>query len=257
MSTRAEWQKWRRVRDAELATPHGWLTPVGFSWLPDEPSTVDGLPGEWWTDGVDAHVRAAAADDLATADGLVDGTLSAFVAEAGSLDWVTSDERLVELVRRGGRYAVRVRDPRASTRASFTGVPTYDYDPAWVRTGTYHEYATSREVSVATARDDLVQTAVLVGEIELDLGTGARWYAASAAPGVGLAVLFHDPTNESDTSPWRVVRTSVPAPDGRVVVDFNRATNLPFAFTAYGTCPAPVPGNRLDVPVTAGEKRPA
>jgi uncharacterized protein (DUF1684 family) len=40
------------------------------------------------------------------------------------------------------------------------------------------------------------------------------------------------------------------------VIDFNRTINLPFAFTAYGTCPAPVAGNRLGVPVTAGEKKP-
>ena len=43
--------------------------------------------------------------------------------------------------------------------------------------------------------------------------------------------------------------------DGSVLIDFNRTINLPFAFTAYGTCPAPVPGNRLGLPVTAGEKK--
>jgi hypothetical protein len=44
--------------------------------------------------------------------------------------------------------------------------------------------------------------------------------------------------------------------DRSVAVDFNRTVNLPFAFTDYGTCPAPVEGNRLALPVTAGEKRP-
>jgi uncharacterized protein len=51
------------------------------------------------------------------------------------------------------------------------------------------------------------------------------------------------------------VTTGVMERDQSVLIDFNRTINLPFAFTAYGTCPAPVPGNRLALPVTAGEKK--
>ena len=40
-------------------------------------------------------------------------------------------------------------------------------------------------------------------------------------------------------------------------LDFNRAVNLPFAFTDHGTCPAPPANNWLELAVTAGEKRPA
>ena len=43
---------------------------------------------------------------------------------------------------------------------------------------------------------------------------------------------------------------------GRVVLDFNRATNLPCAFIDFATCPLPPAGNQLDVEVTAGEKTP-
>ena len=45
-----------------------------------------------------------------------------------------------------------------------------------------------------------------------------------------------------------------PPVDGRIVVDFNKAYNPPCAFTAFATCPMPPQGNRLDLPVTAGEK---
>ena len=31
------------------------------------------------------------------------------------------------------------------------------------------------------------------------------------------------------------------------MVDFNRAVNLPFSFTEFGTCPAPVAGNHIPV----------
>ena len=49
--------------------------------------------------------------------------------------------------------------------------------------------------------------------------------------------------------------TGIVERDQSVLIDFNRTINLPFAFTPYGTCPAPVAGNRLGLPVTAGEKK--
>ena len=29
-----EWQEFRRAREAELASPYGWLTLTRFDWLP-------------------------------------------------------------------------------------------------------------------------------------------------------------------------------------------------------------------------------
>ena len=45
-----------------------------------------------------------------------------------------------------------------------------------------------------------------------------------------------------------------PGPDGRMVIDFNRAENPPCAFTPYATCPLAPPANRLDLVVAAGEQ---
>jgi uncharacterized protein (DUF1684 family) len=42
-----------------------------------------------------------------------------------------------------------------------------------------------------------------------------------------------------------------------VVLDFNRAANLPCAYTDLATCPLPPPENRLPVAIEAGEKIPA
>jgi uncharacterized protein (DUF1684 family) len=125
-----------------------------------------------------------------------------------------------------------------------------------VRRGRFTPADVETEVTVATARPDLLQQAHVVGTVEVELG--GAWHALAATPsGDGLALLFHDLTNDVDSAPWRVVRTDAPAPDGTIEVDLNRAVNLPFAFTEFGTCPAPVDGNRLPVAVTAGEKRPA
>ena len=41
--------------------------------------------------------------------------------------------------------------------------------------------------------------------------------------------------------------------DGKVIIDFNKATSPPCAFTSYATCPLPPPQNRMALAITAGE----
>jgi uncharacterized protein (DUF1684 family) len=59
------------------------------------------------------------------------------------------------------------------------------------------------------------------------------------------------------TEQWRQLHFSPPVPDGNgeVLLDFNRTLNIWFAFTDYATCPAPIDGNVITVPVLAGEQR--
>ena len=71
----------------------------------------------------------------------------------------------------------------------------------------------------------------------------------------GGSALFTDATSGvSTTGTTRSV--PVPTVEGRVVLDFNRAQNLPCAFTDHATCPLPPAENRLTVAVAAGEKDP-
>jgi len=70
-------------------------------------------------------------------------------------------------------------------------------------------------------------------------------------------VLFVDETSGKTTyAANRSLSVGAPDADGKVVIDFNRATNLPCAYTDHATCPLPPAGNRLPVAVEAGEKKP-
>ena len=72
-----------------------------------------------------------------------------------------------------------------------------------------------------------------------------------------LHVLFTDATSGVTTYPAnRSLAVAAPDPDGTVTLDFNRAVNLPCAYTEFATCPLPPAGNRLPVAVEAGEKMP-
>jgi len=69
--------------------------------------------------------------------------------------------------------------------------------------------------------------------------------------------LFTDETSGDTTyAANRSLSLGVPDADGTVVIDFNRATNLPCAYTDLATCPLPPPENHLPVAVEAGEKIP-
>jgi uncharacterized protein (DUF1684 family) len=70
-----------------------------------------------------------------------------------------------------------------------------------------------------------------------------------------LWFIFADRTTSKETyGSGRFLYADMPK-DGKLVIDFNKAYNPPCAFTPYATCPLAPPENRLDLPVTAGEKK--
>ena len=253
MSYESDWQLWHIAREQDLSTDYGWLSITAFNWLSSTPAELPGLPGKWWAADGEAHVEATGL----TLDGEpLDGAASASVAEAGSLGWLYYGSKLAELVLRGGRYAIRQRDPEAATRAGFNGVPAYPVNPRWKVTGYFTPFSEPERVEVATARQDLRQHVTAVGTVHVALGDSAYELVATSAGEGRLTLSFHDETNGVETAPWRSVTTGVVQGDRSVELDFNRTINLPYAFTDYGTCPAPVAGNSLALPVTAGEKVP-
>ena len=73
----------------------------------------------------------------------------------------------------------------------------------------------------------------------------------------GLWLVFADVTSGRATyTAGRQLVAPPPSADGTVVLDFNRTTNLPCAYTEFTTCPVPLPQNRLTVAIEAGEKIP-
>ena len=153
MSDRKQaWQEFRKAREDELAQPHGWLTLQGFHWVPDQPAALEGLPGIWSTDGTDAFIEASPADGLTVDGEPVNGISGKTVAETSRVPWLRWGDTDIELLRRGGRLAIRLRSHTSPDRENFQGVPTFDYDPAWVvRRGTSLRPKAARWTSRRTA----------------------------------------------------------------------------------------------------------
>ena len=250
-----DFREFRRAREAELVEPYGWLTLRGFHWLEDHPAELPALPGRWWADPDQAHLEATSADGLTREGRPVDGVTSLAVDEYARAPWVDRGEVRVELLRRGGRLAVRVRAATSPQREAFAGVPTYSYDPGWRVAATFTPYDAARDVEVDTIRPDLRQVMHPFGEVRFT-AAGEEQRLAVTRGKYGWGVEFRDPTNGTETETWRQLHFDPPAPGSTdVVLDFNRALNMWCAFTDFATCPAPIAGNVVSVAVRAGERR--
>ena len=111
-------------------------------------------------------------------------------------------------------------------------------------------------MTVGAAQHGLVHHVRLVGEIDVERDGVRHTLRLSNGHQPGqVTVLFSD--EAQDLAPWRVVTVDVADPTaGTLRIDLNRTLNLPYAFSDFGTCPAPVEGNHLPFAVTAGERDP-
>jgi uncharacterized protein (DUF1684 family) len=254
-TARQGWEEWRAGRTADLSLPHGWLSLTGLHWLVGEAAPVADLPGTWEAVEGGVALTATAADGIVVNGATVDGTVRIDTVEGAPGVLVEIGDRRVEVLQRTGSHALRVRDPKSPTLAAFTGVPVFDFDERYVLDAQFVAYAEPRTVVVGAVVEGLQHHHDAVGTVRFELD-GPQELTVFRS-GKGFTILFTDATSGvTTTGTTRSVAVPEPDADGHVVLDLNRATNLPCAFTDHATCPLPPAENRLTVPVAAGEKDP-
>lgn len=249
------WQQWKVARERELAHPYGWLALVSLDWLSGTPQEYPGVPGRWWQDRDAAYLDPDGAD-LTVDSEPVTGVHRFELVNSGAGIRVATGDVEIEVARRSG-YLVRVHDPSAPALAAFTGVPTYEPDPGWVIPARFEPFEQPRPVTVGAVVEGLSHVYTTPGVVRFDHdGATHTLTAFNGARGDGLSILFTDATSGVTTyAANRAVEMDIPR-DGVVLLDFNRARNLPCAFTDFATCPLPPPGNQLPFAVMAGELLP-
>ena len=266
----AEIARQRQAREEGLRQPLGWLSLVGLHWIeagshrvgsaPDSDIVLAVGPGHLGEihlkDGV-VTLALEQAEDVAV-DGVpaAAGEIALRPDTQGSPTQITFDQGVAgfNLIERGGRFALRVRDARAQTRTRFSGLDFYPADPAWRIDARFEPHPEGRTLDIANA----------IGQLAPEPNPGAVVFEregktyrieALANPDGSLFLIFADRTSGRETyGAGRFLDTPAPR-DGRVTVDFNLAYNPPCAFNAFSTCPLPPPENRLKLAVQAGEKK--
>jgi uncharacterized protein len=256
---------WRERRYNRLTEPFGWLSLVGLEPLQegryqvgtDESSelVVASGPAVWgtltvignrvWFDvepGADIRIINASGPSVELQ---AEGDQGPTFVEGGSMR--------LQLLDRGGRPVLRLRDSRASTRVDFAGLDYFPFNPDWRIEARWLPHPDGRTLLVANVLGELVhEPNPGMAEFDFD-GRTFGLEAVESDGGDQLFFILADRTSGRESyGLGRFLYSDLPE-DGRVVLDFNRAYNPPCAFTEYSTCPLPPPENRLDVRIEAGE----
>lgn len=254
----AAWERWHAEHDATLADPHGFLAITHLHYLSAEPTRLADAPGAWST-GVDGvTVVLDEGEELVVDDVPVHGTHHfGVIPERGGINAVFGDA-VIEVAKRGGNDIVRPRHPHNPLRVAFAGTPAYAPDPRWVVTGRFRPFDSPRPVTVGAVVEGLQHIYDSPGRIEFTLeGQDLSLTAFNGTNPGSLSVLFTDATSGVTTyAANRSLQVEAPDDDGWVTLDFNRAANLPCAYTDLATCPLPPAENRLPFAVEAGDKTP-
>ncbi len=259
---------WRAARIARLTAPDGWLSLVGLHWLEGERARIGSdrdndvvlavgpahlgvltKRGKSWhlelTEGVDAKIG----------DGVERGADLASDA-SGKPTRVVFGSANFTVIERSGRFALRVRDAEAKTRKEFTGMKYFAIDPAWHIAAHFEPHPPGRTIDIATVIGT-IEPMANPGAVVFDRdGKTHRIEAVDEGDGE-LFLIFADRTNGRETyGPGRFLYAHPPAEGSNAVdLDFNQSYNPPCSFTPHATCPLPPPENRLNLAVTAGEKK--
>ncbi|NOK14231.1 DUF1684 domain-containing protein [Corallococcus exercitus] len=262
-------QAWQAERLQRLTSPDGWLTLVGLTWLkegeqqagsaPDSavplPAPVPAQAGTFVRQGDTVRFQPAAGVAF-TLEGkpFTGGALK--TDEKGAPDVLRLGSVNFQVIRRGDRLGVRVKDSEAAARKQFHGIPLYPASADWKVEARLVPDEKPRMLSVPTVlgiSEEMKSAGTLVFTVA---GKEHRLMPVAEEGSDELFIIFGDETNRDATyGAGRFLEAPLPDKEGRVVLDFNRAYNPPCAFTRFATCPLPPRGNRLALRVEAGEKR--
>lgn len=262
-------EAWRQQRVTNLTSENGWLTLAGLYWLkpgrnqfgrdnyndlvlnhPAVPDTA-GVFNVQTTVSFIAEPNSGVTlqDQPVTQINLAsDATEKPTILTLGSLRFY--------LIERAGQFGVRVRDTEHPARKAFKGLEYFPISTDWRVNARYETYLPSKHITIVNIlgmTEQMESPGALVFDKD---GHTWRLDALLESPtDTELLVMFTDATSGRDTyGAGRYLY--VPKPTSKQVwLDFNQAFNPPCAFTEFATCPLPPRQNRLELAVTAGEKK--
>lgn len=261
-------EKWRQDYQAELTSDTGWLTVSGLFWLKEgenrfgsDPSNDIVLPSpaparvgtfEFHSGKTIAHINPS-----------VTVLMNGKPVQTAELHPDSREDRLalgditLYVHASGERLAIRMKDKNSNLRKNFTGLNWFPIEESYHVTAQYVPYSSPRQLDSQNVLGDPIKMDI-AGYLTFSLHGQNFRLEVEPESGGGFFIVFRDLTSGKLTYPAsRFIDTDPPkdGPNGKVVdLDFNKAYNPPCAYNPYTTCPLPLPGNRLQIAIPAGEK---
>ncbi len=264
-----ELAQWQTQRLAELKSENGWLTLIGLFWLKDgdnklgsdaandivlpaaklgEQSAVFTLKNA--TVQFDAPLKSGFTVDGKPATHLEltsDDDGSPTVLHLGSLSF--------QVIKRGDKLGLRVKDKDNPDRVNFQGTQFYPADLKWRIDAQFVPYNPPKAVSITNVLG-MESGESSPGAVKFKFeGKNYQLDAITEKGETRYFMIIADKTSGKETYPaGRYLYVEPPDASGRIVIDFNKAYSPPCAFTKFATCPLPPRQNRLPFAIEAGEK---
>ena len=258
--------KWRQKKEATLRADDGWLTVAGLFWLKDgdnpfgsDPENPIRLPASTpaHLGSLVLHSGNITLDPAGDAGLLLNGKRAqrTELTVQPKPDILTYRDLSFFIIKRGDRFALRLRDKDNPTRTHFAGMKFFPVDPQYRVEAKWLPSEPPRKITIPT----ILGTSIDLpspGTLEFSLqGTIYHLTPLLESPdSTELFIIFADQTNKNGTyGSGRFLYTDLPR-NGTVTLDFNKAENPPCAFTPYATCPLPPKENKLAIAIRAGEQ---
>ncbi len=259
--------EWKEYRIGVLTSPTDWLRLHGLYWLEEGENTFGSgeeqdfqFPEGKIPDHAGVFILENEQVTMQVAEGVIithegepvdemvifDGENRPHL-QHGDLEWFIDS--------RGDQHGVRLYNKDNPKADAFDGFPAYPVDPKWRLKANFIPNSDSTTITVDNVLGETVKR-YSPGTVEFMID-GEIYTLDAFESRSGLFLIFADETNKNET--YQAGRYMIiPRPDenNKTIIDFNKAYNMPCAFNKFTTCQLPPPQNRLDVAITAGEKRP-
>jgi len=276
---RSEIQKWESDRLASLTKEDGWLTLVGLFWLKEgenkfgsDPKNAVVLPrdkapgfaGSLLLEKGRVHLLAKPETKIAVRDPKGEAKVATPITSLDLKDdnddagptVLTLGSLLINVVKRGERTGVRVKDTESQTRREFKGLDYFPIDPKWRIEARFEPYQPAKTIPITNVlgmTDDETSPGAFAFEVD---GKTYRIDPILEKGETDWFVMIADQTTGKETyGAGRYLYVTPPDASGKVVIDFNKAYSPPCAFTNFATCPLPPRQNHLPFRIEAGEKK--
>ena len=263
-----QFETWQESRMESLTNPTGWMRLAGMYWLEDGENsfgtgdqadikfpegTLPTYAGEFML--ADGKVTLQAADDVEFTYNeepfqqreIYDGE-EALSIQYGSLVWL--------VIERGDLIGIRLYNKDNPKVDDFTGFERYPIVPEWHLKAKFIPADDGETISIVNVLGQLMD-APTPGTIEFM--KNGEIYTLDALEGTDqMFLIVGDLTNKTETyQAGRYLYIDYPEEGSNyTVIDFNKLYNPPCAYNLFSTCQLPPVQNRLNLEITAGEKRP-
>ncbi len=279
-----EIEQWHQDRWQELNGESGWLTLVGLFWLKDGANKCGSDPGQdivLPTEKVPllfaefnldrGRILFKPLDDEIKIDGkdvrtlLNEKQVSSLMNLEPTIELksdaedkptiVTFRSLMFQIIKRGEKFALRVKDSQNPDRLNFNGTEFYPTDVKWRIDAQFEPYNPPKPMPITNVLG-MESAESSPGAVRFEInGQKYRLDAMTEKNEPRLFMIMADKTSGKDTYPaGRYLYIDPPDASGHTIIDFNKSYSPPCAFTKFATCPLPPRQNRLPIAIEAGEK---